>query len=300
MNLFWIFLAILAPAIYGVSNMIDKVLIEKHIKDAIMLTILGGVISFVAGIILLMTGGFINTNTTQIMIVLLSGVLGEIALVPYYKAMSMDDASRIIPQFQIIPLIILLLSYLLLGETLSKMQILSFFLILLGGLMLSIQKLNREVFQIRKSFWWVLLSGLLFAGSFVLFKFVFIAQQNFVQTLGYEFIGCSIGALLLFFAYQKRFVLELQRVRRRVWQIIIFNEIIYTGGRIIGFYAATLAPLALISALGGTQSFFVLIYGLILSLWFPKIIKEDIKKSTLFIKFAAIILISIGIWSMNI
>jgi len=76
--------------------------------------------------------------------------------------------------------------------------------------------------------------------------------------------------------------------------ILVINEVIYLVGHVLNFLAVSLAPVALVSALGGIQPFFMLVFGIILSIFWPKIIKEDITKKTLLIKFVSVLLIFLG------
>jgi len=294
----WLIFAIFATALYGASNFIDKFLIEKRVKDPILLTIFGGIIVFIAGALIFLIAGFQKFTLLQIFALLVSGVLSEIALIPYYKALSSEDASRIVSFFQIIPVFVLVLSYIFLGETLVLKQYLGFFFILVGGFILSIKKVGLKTLNLRKSLPYVMLASLIWAVSFVIFKFVAI-KTNFWNTIGYEFFGVSIGAGILFLFYRKRFLSEFKIVRLNTWGIITINETVYFIGRLCGFYAIVLGPIALVSVISGIQPIFALFYGLILSVWFPKIVKEDIARSTLALKIMAIIIIFAGIWFIN-
>lgn len=297
----WILAAILAPALYGASAFVDRFLIEKHIKSFLFLTILGGLVAFSFGLLIFIFRGFPIMDVGQIGLLIFSGVLFEIALLPYYKAISLEDASRVVPLFQVIPIFVLIFSFLILKEIPAKNELAGFFLILFGGFVLSIEKFDFGIFKLRKFFWYVMLSGLLYALPGVIFKSVVISE-NFLDTLVYEFFGGGIGALLLiFYGYsgEKGFLVKIPEVSRKIWTIISFNEGIYVLARFFSFYAISLGPVSLVSVLGGSGPFFVFLYGVILSVWFPQIIKEDISKSIVIAKLAAISLIFAGVLFIN-
>lgn len=297
----WIFAALLAPALYGASAFVDRFLIEKHIKSFLFLTILGGVVAFFFGLLIFIFRGFPIMNAGQIGLLIFSGVLFEIALLPYYKAISLEDASRVVPLFQIIPIFVLIFSFFILKEIPARNELVGFFLILCGGFILSVEKFDLGLFKLRKFFWYVMLSGLLYALPGVIFKSVVISE-NFLDTLIYEFFGGGIGALLLiFYGYsgEKGFLVKIPEVSGKIWTIISFNEGIYVLARFFSFYAISLGPVSLVSVLGGSGPFFVFLYGVILSVWFPQIIKEDISKSIVIAKLIAIGLIFIGVLFIN-
>ncbi len=173
----WIFFAVISPALNGMSVLIDKFLIEKKVRDPILLTIFSGIIVFLGAAIIFAFQGFGALTPWQIGILLLAGALSEIALVPYYRALSFDDASRIVPLFQIIPIFVLILSYIILGETLGQRELAAFIFIFSGSFLLAIQGFTAGVFRMRKSVWFVLAASLMWALPVVLFKLVVIHQS---------------------------------------------------------------------------------------------------------------------------
>jgi len=291
-----------APALYATSNFIDKFLIEKHIKNPVVLTILGGFVALPFSLVILTLRNFPDLRLDQTVLIILAGVFMELALLPYYKSISLDDVSRVVPVFQLIPVFVLIMSFLFLGERLTTSQFMGFWLIVAGAYIVSINNFGKGMFNLRRSFGWIILASVLWAVPSVIFKFV-ATEQGFWDTLAYEFLGATIGALILFFipSFRKSFFSEAKAARSFVWGVLISNETIYLIGRLIGFYAIAIAPaVSLVSALSGFMPFFSLIYGIILSVWFPHIVKEDVRKSTLSVKFVAIILIFIGVWFINI
>lgn len=295
----WILFAIIANVLFAISNLIDKFLIEKRVKDPLTLTIFGGWIDLFFALALFLTHGFHILGIWQIAILLISGILIEIALIPYFKALSLEDASRISPLFQSVPVFVLLFSYLFLKETLTYRQLVGYMLILLGSLIVSMQTTNKKVFKIRKALWWVLLASFLWALPAVMFKFVAV-KQNFWDALIYEFLGIVIGATILFLLYRTRVLFQLRNIKSDTWLILNVNEFIYIIGRVSNFYAITLGVVSLVAVLGGTIPLFVFLFGLVISIWFPAIIKEDITMQTIIIKITAIIFVASGLWFINL
>ncbi len=299
----WIFYAIAAPALYAASNFFDKFLIEKRVRDPMILAILGGFLTCVTGLGVLIFRGFPTIPFDQLIYMLVAGALFELALVPWYKALTLEDASRVGPLFQAIPVFVVMMAYLFLGERLASGQLFGFLSILAGGYLLSVKELGRGIFKMRKALWWSLLSSLLFAVPFVLFKFVSL-EQGFWDSLAYEFIGGGIGAVILFFyvffSRATRLKNEILEKQFDTWMIIGSNEVIYIISRMLNFYAIALASVSLVTVFGGFQPFFMLGFGLILSRWFPGVVKEDIEKRTVALKLVAVILIFAGVWFVSV
>ncbi|MCL4479694.1 MAG: EamA family transporter [Deltaproteobacteria bacterium] len=298
-SMLWILFAIIANVLFAVSNLFDKFLIEKRVRDPLALTVFGGWIDLLFTLIIVLIHGLSITGPLQAGVLLLSGVLVELALIPYFKALSLEDASRISPLFQSMPVFVLLLSSIFLRETLTHRQLLGFLLILSGSFIVSMHKTDAGIFKIRKAFWWVLLASILWALPAVMFKFVVI-KQTFWDALALEFFGVAIGATILFFLYKTRVLAQIRDIGAGTWSILNINELIYIAGRVSNFYAITLGLVSLVAVLGGTIPLFVFLFGLVLSLWFPGIIKEDITKSSIVTKISSIILVACGLWFITL
>jgi hypothetical protein len=65
------------------------------------------------------------------------------------------------------------------------------------------------------------------------------------------------------------------------------------------FYATTLVAVSLVTVMGAFQPLFVLLLGLGLTLLFPHVIKEDIRRSTFILKAAATVVVIIGVVIMQ-
>ena len=295
----WILFAIIANVLFAVSNLFDKFLIENRVRDPLALTVFGGWIDLLFALIIVLIHGLSITGPLQAGVLLLSGILVELALIPYFRALSLEDASRISPLFQSMPVFVLLLSSIFLREALTHRQLLGFLLILSGSFIVSMHKTDAGIFKIRKAFWWVLIASILWALPAVMFKFVVI-KQTFWDALALEFFGVAIGATIFFFLYKTRVLAQIRDIGAGTWSILNINELIYITGRVSNFYAITLGLVSLVAVLGGTIPLFVFLFGLVLSLWFPGIIKEDITRASIVTKISSIILVACGLWFITL
>ncbi len=293
----WIIFALLTPAMFGISNFIDKFLVEKRIKNPLLITLFMGVISFFLGIFIVITRGFPMLPQTEFVLIIISGILLNFYLLPYFKALSLDDASRIVPFFSFIPIFILILSYLFLGDRLTTRELIGFAIVIFGGFILGAEKIHKGIFKPRNSLWFMIGSSFMYAIATILFKFVLV-KEGLLTTFGYQSIGIGIGAflMLLYTPLRSIFISEAKKFKVDTWSLMSLNETIAVGAEFSYAYAILLAPVALVSVVGSVQPFFVLIYGLILSIFFPHIVKEEIDKATIGTKAFSILLIFIGIY----
>mgnify|MGYP001597281177 CR=1 FL=1 len=188
-------------AIFGGNNFVDQFLVEKRIKNPGVLTVFAGVVMFIFGVIILAFVHFPVLPFWQTILLLVSGMLVGISVLPYFAALAIDEASRVVPFFQTIPIFVLLLSYIFLRELPLPHQFIGVGSIVAGAFLLSIKEFNWNLFRLRKSLGYMLLSSFCIAGSFVLFRFV-VVHQSFWSSFGYELAGEGLGGGIVAFIIQ--------------------------------------------------------------------------------------------------
>ena len=72
------------------------------------------------------------------------------------------------------------------------------------------------------------------------------------------------------------------------------------AGTLFNTWALSLGPVALINAIGGIQSIFVFIIAILISIFAPKIIKEELDMKNVVLKIAALVLIVVGLLLLNL
>lgn len=296
----WIFYALLAPAAYAAINYVDKYLIESKVKDYRGMPLYSAIAGSVFGTAIWFSYGFPLLTLTQGLLVIMTGVLSVIALALYFKSLAEEETSIIIILFQLGPVFSLTLSYFLLGEAINAVQLSGFVLILISAIGASI-KFAKNSIKLTNAFWLILINDFLWALANVLFKFV-SNENSFSTLIIYEGWGFGIGGLILWFLYpsaKKAFQENVRAVGKSVMSIIFVNEGLFVLARLLTYFALTMASIALVTVLGSTQVFFGLGYGIILTLLFPKIFKEEINIKNLSKKLIFALLATGGIVLVN-
>ena len=73
------------------------------------------------------------------------------------------------------------------------------------------------------------------------------------------------------------------------------NELINLGGGLGVRYASLLAPVALVSAIAATTTFFVFLFSVLLTLFFPQVGREDLSARNVLQKAVGGVLIMAGV-----
>jgi len=133
----WIIITILAHFLNAVVLIIDKHLVSNTVLRPVAYAFYSSIsqILFLAAIPIF---GFTFPETSYLIFGVSIGVLFVLALLVFYKAIKLSEASRVIPIVGgSIPIFTFCLSYLFLNERLIFEQIIAFVLFVFGGLLMS-------------------------------------------------------------------------------------------------------------------------------------------------------------------
>lgn len=302
----WILLSLLPPALWSFTNHFDKYLISKYIKGGGVGALM--VFSSIIGILLLPFIYFIQPSVItnfkpEYLIISISGIFYLLATLPYFYALTRDDASIAVPLFQMVPVFSFVLGFIFLGETLTIKQFIGGLVVLIGAIFISVNFSSNKKPRIKKDvFLLMALSSFLFALNFIVFKY-FAVQSDFLTTSFWEYIGFGLFALFILIfikSYRREFLSILKENRATVLTLNGINEIVNIMAKIAFNFASLLVPVTLVWIVNGTQPFFVFIYGVLITVFFPKIAKEDISRKMIMQKLIAIAIMFVGGFIINL
>ena len=293
----WLVFSLIARVFWAGDNIVDKLLIGKYIKNPYVLTLLGGIAPLIISVIIFLFYKLEWIGLIPIVIILLAGIIQIIAVFAFYKALAKEEVSRVIPLFQLTPVFVLILSAFFLKENLTINQYIGFILILLGGFFVSLKRIE-GVFKLRKAFWWMILSSSIYAIQAIIIKSLYV-NYSYLNLTFYHGIGIFIPTFaLLTFSSKSRnsFTREFSNLNIKGWLIVGLAAIFIAGAYLSGLWAFRTGSASLISVLRGFQSIFVFIFSLVLSIWLPKILKEELASGVLLTKVIAISLMIVGLF----
>ena len=299
LTMHWLLFAILGPLSWAISTHIDKYLVDKyfHDSDTAVLTVFTAVIGmFALPVIWFFEPRVFFLSLTAMAVMTVSGFLYMGAMLFYLRAIQSEEASAVAPFFQLSTIFTLLLAYVFLGENLRLLQLSGVVLIVVGALTVSWNgRAFLPRFNMRLLF---LMAGATFivALSAVLFKY-FAVEETFWGTTFWTFVGEFIfgASILLIPGYYQQFVKLFRHSPGAVIGINAANELINLGGGLGVRFASLLVPVALVSAVSSTTTLFVFAFGVLLSLFFPKLGREDLTTRNLLRKGTAALLVTAGV-----
>lgn len=295
----WLLLAFCGPVCWAVSTHIDKYLVDRYFHDSDTAVLM--LFTAFLGVALLpliwwIEPALLKPSLTAIGVMTVSGVLYMGAILFYLRAIQSEEASVVAPLFQASTLFTLLLGYLFLHEKLGLTQLSGVGLILCGALSLSFRR-GPKAKKFKTSLIALMLGAtFVMSLSTVLFKF-FAIRDDFWTTTFWTFVGEGLfGVLLLLIpGYRRQFADMFRQNPGAVIGVNAANEVINLGGGLSVRYASLLAPVALVSAISSTTTFFVFFFGILLTLFLPKFGREDLSAGNLVRKAVGALLITGGV-----
>lgn len=278
----WIFLTLLAQLVYTVNVFADKYIIESKLPDFRSLPIFTSILAFVFILILGLLTGFNLLSFKDGSLVVLSGILTIWAFGFYLEALIKEEGSIIVLLMQLIPVLVLVFSYLFLKETINTNQFLGFVLLFFSSFLASFKKMNSK-FKFSEALVFMLLADVLWSIPYILIKNA-SSEISFKDLVFYESIGVVLGGIMLFLVVskvKKAFLKTISKIKKPVIGLIFLNECFFLLGKVLTYLAVMLGPAALVSILGSTQIFFAIFAGIFLTFLMPKIFKEEISKKAL-------------------
>ena len=295
----WVVFAFSGPVLWAISVHLDKYLVERFFKEsnvAVMLLFTAFVGVLLLPFIWLYEPSVTAPGLGSIALIILAGILYMVAMLLYLQALQTEEASVVAPYFQAGPLFGYGLAYLVLGETLTGRQLAGGVLIILGALSVSVRfAYGARMFKTRLA---VLMLTCGFAGALagLIFK-IFALDVEFWTTTFWMYAGEAIFgcALLLVPTYRRQLLATLRVNTAALLSINGSNELINLGGGLGNRYALMFAPLSIVQAIGSTTTLFVFVFGVVSSLLWPGLGREDLSGRELVKKGIAAVLVAVGV-----
>lgn len=295
----WLLFAFSGPILWALSTHIDKYLVDKYFRDSdtavlMVFTAFLGVLAL--PVIWAFEPKVLGLGALAIAVMTVSGVLYMGAMLFYLRAIQSEEASVVAPLFQANTLFTFLLGLVFLHEMPRWQQLIGAGLIVAGAIGLSLDKHLRLASFKPKLVMLMVGATLVLALSSVVFKF-FAVHGEFWSTTFWTFVGEGLfGATILAMPrYRRQFMKLLRKNPGAVMGVNAANELVNLGGGLGVRYASLLAPVALVSAVSATTTFFVFLFGILLTLFFPKFGREDLSARNVIQKAAGGILIMAGV-----
>lgn len=296
-ELWTIGLVLLATAQFAASNVIDKIIVSRLTSNAYIPALVAGVVGYLAAEIVHLAGKVAAVPIWFIVLAVVSGVLFSGLVTCYFQAISLEEASKIVPIFYVNQVWTAFLAAVFLEEIFTTKTYLA--IVLIVGSAIYLSEPRGLTSPSRRALAWTLAGTLAVAAHLVLMKYLLqsteqvLGQMEFWTTSYYVRIGTLLGLLPIFLHHGGELW---QLVRTGQWRAltpIVASESNCVVAIFLITVATTYAPVTLVQALGATQPVFLLVFTLLLSRFWPKVHREEITTNLLIRRIVAISLITV-------
>ncbi len=288
----WLWFSLSSVFLFALSNVIDKALLTHKVKNPNLPVIVDMFLGLLFAAAIVVFHG-IDAVSSQSMIVLMGlGIVYLLVLLSYFKAMQLEEVSRVVPLYDINVLFVLVLSILFLGKTFEISQIGGILLLMAGGILISQHDFSK--IRLGKAAFFVLLGAVGLSIYFTASDY--LLQGVSVETFFvYVRIGAFLGMLPLLWLNRMDMGKMITSPAKYGFGIIVLSESITVISTFLGSTGIQQASGAFYSAIAATQPVFVFILATALSFFLPHILKEETGNRNLLQKGVAIILIYLGV-----
>lgn len=290
----WLIFVVIAHVFNAIVFVTDKYILSKKVRAPVAYAFYSGILSGVVVLLIPFLAPYLP-SLSIIILALLSGAAFTIALIFFFYAIEKNPTSRIIPLVgTLVPIFTFLLSYTFLTERLSRNQFIAFYLLILGGILITSERRRHNIFSGKGIFYGVI-AAFFFATSFVLSKYIYI-QTDFWLGFIWTRIGSAAMALMILFVpkWLKQIQKTPARIETKTGIGYIGTRIISAGAILVLNYAISLSSVTLVNALQGVQYIFLIILALILAKKLPNLFVEEFKSQRVQ-KIIAVVLITFGL-----
>ncbi len=288
----WILFSVLAALSWAIVNTLDKYVLTKWINKPVIPMMVSSIIAITVAFLIFIFKGFSTLSISQIILALLGGLFSAMMSLFYLNALKREEVTRVIPLFYLAPLFIAILAAIFLREVFQPLIYLGVIFLISGAILISNKSIRK--ISLGKAFWFMIASSLSLSINQIIVKYL-LAFTNFWTIFSYVEIGYFLSVIPIFYFNFSDLKKIIQQHGKKVAGVISLSTLFNILGILLITIAISIGAVTLVNALSSIQPFFVLLFAVLLNQFYPNILKEEVNKSTILIKFFAILLMFIGV-----
>jgi uncharacterized membrane protein len=295
----WLFLSLLGASALAVTGVIDKFILGRYVRDPLAylaaLVVMQQIL--IVAIPAYLGWGFVFPQTLY---ALAAGSCQVVLWAAYLLALQVEETSRVAALVYVFPVFVFLGAYLFLGETLAAKDYAGGALLVCSAFLVSYrpaQGASPAIFSPAIKYmavFWVFTAAYALVAKYLL---AFMSEWHLI-------LWSSLGSLLAVLPLLGR-----ETARREfaayfrggpfLLLALFADEILDFLGRGAFIFAYALGSVALVSSVAALQPFITLVYVILLGLFVPGILQEELDRKTMALKTVAILLIVVGVYLVS-
>lgn len=292
-------ISILAYSFNAGAILVDKILIRTALPKPLAYTFYVNILQLLA--LLLIPFGFNLTLDRSTYLAIGAGLVGVLAFYTYFSSLKHNEASVVGPLVGMFnPLFALALGGMFLGQVLTPLQYVAFFILIIGALFLTLNHWHKKV-SFGKKFLWMAAAGFFFGLSYVFLREAFLGT-TFLNAFIISRAAAGIFALsFLIHPLIRREVISFEKsehgiTSHKTLALMIFGQTMGAISVTLITFGISLASPALVNSLFGVQYLIILLVSLILAKKHPHLLEEHLSKTVIGQKIIGAVVISLGLY----
>ncbi|MFZ2473354.1 MAG: hypothetical protein WAW52_15600 [Methanothrix sp.] len=295
----WFFLSLVGASALAVTGIIDKFILGRYVRDP--LAYLAALVVMQQILIVAIPAYFgWGYIFPQSIYALAAGGCQVVLWAAYLLALQVEETSRVAAMVYVFPVLVFLGAFIFLGETLAAKDYAGGTLLICSALLISYRPAQGSGPAI-------LSPGLKYMAVFWIFSAVYALAAKYLLVFMNEWhliLWSSLGSLLAVLP-----LLGHEPVRREfaayfrsgpfMLSALLADEIFDFLGRGAFIFAYAVGSVALVSSVAALQPFVTLVYVILLGLFVPGILQEEMDRKTIAQKTVAIFLIVVGVYLVS-
>ena len=286
----WITYTLLGALLWAMACIVEKYVLTKLVKNLYVPIVILWTISFIVWISIFYFKWISLLPNFELFLALAGWAFSTFTAIAYFKALQTDqEVSRLIPIFYTTPIFVWIFAFLFLWEVFNGFSKYIWILLFVIWAILINYK-NWHWFKFNKWILYIFLSVLYYAITQVITKYL-LDVSDYWSVFAHIRITSFIFIIPFIVTHFNDFKQLLFQKSKKPLILISLTE----WWNLLGYFFITLASsigsITLVNAMVSVQPVFVLMIAIFLSHFYPKIIKEELWKWVISLKFLSITLI---------
>ena len=295
----WLFLSLLGAAALAVTGVIDKFILGRYVRDPLAylaaLVVMQQIL--IVAIPAYLGWGFVYPQTIY---ALAAGGCQVVLWAAYLLALKVEETSRVAALVYVFPIFVFLGAILFLGETLAAKDYAGGVLLVCSALLISYRPTQggrpaviSPALKYMAVFW-------VFTAAYALAAKYLLSFMNEWHLILWSSLGSMLAVLPLLGreSVRKEFATYF-RSGPFLLTSLLADEVFDFLGRGAFIFAYAFGSVALVSSVAALQPFITLVYVILLGLFVPGILQEELDRKTMALKTVAILLIVVGVYLVS-
>ena len=295
----WFSFSLAGASSLAVTGIIDKFILGRYVRNPLpyllALVILQQI--FALGILAFAGPGFIYPYSFYA----LAAGAAQVALwISYLRALQIEETSRIAALVYVYPAFVFLGANVLLGETLTRENYAGGIILVCSALLVSLRpEAGRGLMSLSPALKYMVIFWI-FTAAYALAAKYLLSFMDEWHLIMWSSLGNMLLVLPLFGGRGMRDeTLGYFRGGTFLFLVLLADEIFDFLGRSAFIFAYARGSAALVSCVGALQPFITFLYVILLGLFIPGILREELDARTVLQKLAAFFLIVIGVYLVS-